>query len=95
MAGETGFGAGLFLGGVIGVLAGLLLAPKPGEETRAQVVEKTAGLRQRAEEATAGARERVREVVDEGRVMAGRMMPGREAAGAEEPSTDNREEPPA
>ena len=31
MAGETGFGAGLFLGGVIGVLAGLLLAPKPGE----------------------------------------------------------------
>ncbi len=95
MAGETGFGTGLLLGGVIGVLAGLLLAPKPGEETRAQVVEKTAGLRQRAEEATAGARERVREVVDEGKVVVGRMMPGREAADVEEPSTDNRDSSPA
>ena len=45
-----GFGTGLLLGGIIGALAGLLLAPKPGEETRAQVMEGTAGLRGMAEE---------------------------------------------
>ena len=29
-----GFGTGLVLGGIIGALAGFLLAPRPGEETR-------------------------------------------------------------
>ena len=75
-----GFGTGLILGGIIGALAGLLLAPRPGEETRAQVMERTAGLRQKAEELTAEARERVREAIEEGKVVASRMRGSREGA---------------
>ena len=101
MANEAGFGTGLILGGAIGLLAGLLLAPKAGEQTRAEVAERTAGLRQRAEDMTADFRERVREtvreVMDEGRVVANRIMPAREQEGAAatEPAADGREETPA
>ena len=45
-----GFGTGLIIGGLLGALAGVLLAPKPGDETRAQVLEKTAVFRERAED---------------------------------------------
>ena len=88
-----GFGTGLVLGGIIGALVGLLLAPRPGEETRAQVMERTAGLRQKAEELTADARGRVREAIEEGRAVVSRMRPGHEADHPEEPSSDNREGP--
>ena len=60
-----GFGTGLILGAIIGALAGFLLAPRPGEETRAQVMERTAGLRQKAEELTAEARDLVRGAIEE------------------------------
>ena len=101
MASESGFGTGLVLGGAIGLLAGLLLAPKAGEQTRAEVLERTAGLRQRADDMTADFRERVREtvreVMDEGRVVANRINPRREQEGemAAEPAPDGREESPA
>ena len=88
-----GFSTGLLLGGVIGALAGLLLAPKPGEETRARVMERTAGLRQKAEELTAEARERVRDAIEEGRVVASRMRAAREDASPEEPSSENGDKP--
>ena len=100
MANETGFGTGLLLGGAIGLIAGLLLAPRPGEETRTQMVERTAGLRQRAEDMTSDVRERVKEAVrealDEGRIVANRIMPGREQESAVAPETaaDGREETP-
>ena len=58
---------GLVCGGLIGALIGLLSAPKPGEETRAQVREKTAGLRQKAEELTSEARELILDVLQDGR----------------------------
>ncbi|MDA0987990.1 MAG: YtxH domain-containing protein [Chloroflexi bacterium] len=88
-----GFGIGLILGGVIGALAGLILAPGPGEETRTQFMGRTAGLRQKAEELRAAARERVREVIEEGKVVASRMRGEREVTSPEEPSSDNLEEP--
>ena len=90
--GGPGFGTGLLLGAAIGTLAGLLLAPKPGEETRAQMLERTAGLRERAEELAAEARERVREAIDEGRAVASRMGIGQTESAAEEPSSDGREQ---
>lgn len=68
-----GFGTGLLLGSIIGALAGLMLAPKPGEETRHQVAQKTAGLRIKAEELAVEARDLVREIVEEGRVVAERI----------------------
>lgn len=101
MANDAGFGTGLVLGGAIGLLAGLLLAPKAGEQTRAEVMERTAGLRQRADDMTADFRERVREIVrevmDEGRVVANRIHPRRDNEGelAAEPDPERREEPPA
>jgi len=88
-----GFSTGLILGGIIGALAGLLLAPKPGEETRARVMERTAGLRQKAEELTAEARERVREAIEEGRVVASRMRAAREGDSPEGPPPDNGDKP--
>jgi gas vesicle protein len=100
MANEAGFGTGLLLGGAVGIIAGLLLAPRPGEETRWKMVERTAGLRQRAEDMTADFRERmretVREVMDEGRGVANRIMPTREQEGemAAEPDPEGREETP-
>ena len=84
-----GFGTGLILGAVIGTLAGLLLAPRPGEETRAQMKERTAGLRGKAEVFASEARERLREVVEEGRVVASRIMTGHEESAPEESSPDN------
>ena len=91
--GGPGFCTGLVLGGIIGTLVGVLLAPRPGEETRAQVKERTAGLRQRAEELTAEARERVREAIEEGKVIASRMKPVGEGASPEGSFSDNLEEP--
>jgi len=88
-----GFSTGLILGGIIGALAGLLLAPKPGEETRARVMERTAGLRQKAEELTAEARELVREAIEEGRVLASRISAAREDDNPKEPSSDNGDKP--
>ena len=100
MAGDSrgpGFGTGLILGATIGALAGLFLAPRPGEETRAQMKERTAGLRERAEELAIEARERVREAIEEGRAVASKIRLGHENEGVvtEEPSTDNREQPVA
>ena len=90
--GGPGFGTGLLLGAAIGTLAGLLLAPKPGEETRAQMLERTAGLRGRAEEIAVEARERLREAVEEGRAVASRIMPGHDDGVAEEQHPDSREQ---
>ncbi|MBI2855885.1 MAG: YtxH domain-containing protein [Chloroflexi bacterium] len=97
MAGEhsgPGFGTGLLLGSIIGALAGLLLAPRPGGETRQQVMGRAAGLRERAEELAGEARERIREAVEEGRAVAERIMGGsrgdRQQEG--EPEHERREE---
>jgi len=90
---EPGFSTGLILGAIIGALAGLLLAPKPGEETRARVMERTAGLRQKAEELTAEARDLVRDAIEEGKVVASRMRTAREDVTPEEPSSENGDKP--
>ena len=89
------FGTGLILGATIGALAGLFLAPRPGEETLAQMKERTAGLREKAEELAIEARERVREAIEEGRAVASRIRIGHDEEVTEEPSTDNREQPVA
>ena len=44
------FLAGFILGGLVGAAIGLLLAPQPGEETRAQLMERGIELKARAEE---------------------------------------------
>ena len=54
----SSFALGFVLGGVIGAIVGILMAPKAGSETRAELAERTEGLRARAEELAATLRER-------------------------------------
>ena len=61
------FLAGLILGGLIGAAIGLLLAPQPGEETRAQLREKGIELKARAEELSAEARRKAEELEEAGK----------------------------
>ena len=48
MAKTSNFLTGLLAGAVVGAVAGLILAPKPGRETRELVGTRTNGLRSRA-----------------------------------------------
>ena len=51
--GGAGFALGLFVGAVIGGVVGLLLAPKPGAQTRAELMEMGDAWRTRADEIAA------------------------------------------
>ncbi len=68
--GGAGFWTGFVVGGMVGAIAGILFAPKSGEETRAFIGEKTGEWRDRAEELAESAQYRVRSAVDEGRSAA-------------------------
>ncbi len=67
--GDGGFMAGFLLGGILGVVVGLALAPKAGQEARAELWERSEGLRERAEYIAAQARERLRPAIDEAKEM--------------------------
>lgn len=56
--GGGGFALGLLVGGVIGAAAGLLLAPKPGAETRSELIEMGETWRTRADSMAADMRSR-------------------------------------
>ena len=61
------FLAGVIIGGLIGAAVGLLLAPQPGDETRAQLREKGIELRERVAELSEEARKKAEELHEEGR----------------------------
>ena len=44
-----GFSTGLILGAIIGTVAGILMAPKPGSETRSELLDKSDYWREKAE----------------------------------------------
>ena len=46
---DSGLTTGLLLGGIIGTVIGVLIAPKPGKETRSDVNEKTEYLREQVD----------------------------------------------
>ena len=62
-----GFVTGFLIGGIVGFVAGILLAPKSGEETRAIILERGGEWRDKAEELAAAARERIASATEEGR----------------------------
>ena len=53
-----GFALGFLVGGIIGTVVGILIAPRPGSETRTDLAERSETWRTRAEEMAAMLRER-------------------------------------
>ena len=88
-----GFGTGLALGALMGSLVALLLAPRPGEETRTQVMEKTAPLREKAEVLANEARERLKEAIEEGRIVASRIMAGHDDNSQKDGALEDQDNP--
>ena len=71
-----GFVAGFLLGGMVGAVIGMLLAPKPGSQTRAELFEQGEAWRERAEELAARVRERVGPTVETMRERVGPTVEG-------------------
>lgn len=73
MATERDNGAGylgwFLLGGMIGAVAGLLLAPRPGREMREMLAERSEELRRRAQEVASEAQGRAGEWLDKSREL--------------------------
>jgi gas vesicle protein len=63
----SGFFAGLFVGGVLGLAAGIVLAPKSGDEMRTMITERGQEWRDKADDLAAAARERLAAASSEGR----------------------------
>jgi len=61
------FFAGFVIGGLVGAAVALILAPQSGEETRAQIRERSIELRDRAGELAVEARQRAEELSEEAR----------------------------
>lgn len=57
-----GFAIGLVIGGLAGAVAALLFAPQSGEQTRAQIKEKSIELRDRAQQSSQDAMARADEL---------------------------------
>lgn len=61
----TKFLAGFIVGGAIGAIAGVLLAPKSGEETRAMIADTTKDVLKRADETVKEIQEKADDVVSD------------------------------
>lgn len=62
-------GGGLLIGAAIGAMAGILLAPKSGKETRDDIVAKATDAQEKTQEILEQTRERVEQIYDQGRGM--------------------------
>jgi len=60
-----GFITGFLFGGIVGAAFGLLLAPKPGQETRNELKNQSDIIRSKMEDIGSAARDRLGPVVDE------------------------------
>jgi len=67
------FFLGLLMGGIGGFVAGMILAPKSGEETRAFILDQSREWRDKADELTSATRERMATAATEGRRAASLM----------------------
>jgi len=70
------FVVGFLVGGILGAVVGILLAPKSGAETRADLAEQSEIWRTRAEEVAATLRERVGPAVEGMRERVGPAVEG-------------------
>ena len=72
-SGGGGFLLGLLMGAVGGFVAGMVFAPKSGEETRAFILDQSREWRDKADELTSAARERMATAANEGRYAASQL----------------------
>ena len=70
------FTLGFLVGGIIGAMVGILIAPKSGAETRAELGERSEAWRTTAEELAASVRERVGPTVEVVRERLGPAVEG-------------------
>jgi len=73
-SGGAEFFAGLVIGGLVGATMAILMAPQSGEETRAQIREKSYELKHTAEETLADARARADVIMADARQRAEHIM---------------------
>lgn len=66
-SGVLEFAAGLFLGGLLGAVLGLLMAPQSGEETRRQLSERGIELRDEVQKRAGELQDKLPSVVEEQR----------------------------
>jgi len=79
---------GLLMGGVGGFVAGMILAPKSGEETRAFILDQSREWRDKADELTSETRKRIATAANEGRRAASQM---RDEAGFDDMDLDDEQ----
>jgi gas vesicle protein len=72
-SGGGGFLLGLLMGGIGGFVAGMVFAPKSGEETRAFILDQSREWRDKADELTSATRERMAPAANGGRRAASQM----------------------
>lgn len=86
-SGGGGFLLGLLMGAVGGFVAGMVFAPKSGEETRAFILDQSREWRDKADELTSAARERMATAANEGRYAASQL---RDAGGFKDLDLDDQ-----
>ena len=62
--GGSSFVSGFLFGGIIGAVVGILLAPRPGSETRSDLLDQSEEFREKTEEILARLRERLEPAVE-------------------------------
>ena len=87
-SGGGGFLLGLLMGAVGGFVAGMVFAPKSGEETRAFILDQSREWRDKADELTSAARERMATASNEGRYAASQL---RDAGGFKDLDLDDQD----
>ena len=87
-SGGGGFLLGLLMGAVGGFVAGMVFAPKSGEETRAFILDQGREWRDKADELTSAARERMATAANEGRYAASQL---RDAGGFKDLDLDDQD----
>ena len=87
-SGGGGFLLGLLMGAVGGFVAGIVFAPKSGEETRAFILDQSREWRDKADELTSAARERMATAANEGRYAASQL---RDAGGFKDLDLDDQD----
>ena len=86
-SGGGGFLLGLLMGAVGGFVAGMVFAPKSGEETRAFILDQSRDWRDNADELTSATRERMATAANEGRYAASQL---RDAGGFKDLDLDDQ-----